>query len=387
MTQLSLGKDKKNTMSTNVLSRVATPPPLLTEQELSGTKACQLEKILQDKGLTKRVKKNEKISRNFETQANGFQPMPVATISERKARSRKRKANPRETQSKQQRQESNPTDTKRTTQARAIGKKNVGDSQSYFDTVAKKEPGMDNLLVDLHEDRPETSVKLLTQKKQSGAKNHANHSKEPLHTPDNCISESREAGRERVSNVSTLRLDAGLDSSLHPLNKELGLDSSSLNNPVEGPGTETPGNKGDSNTSSTKGVFIDTGGREGHPIYSDSDSEIISRRLYTGKRSTIPDGGGDSTSRDMRSLATDSATYDSRDADNFDSASCTSIPLKIGKDRAKKSGTLGKTLSCIIVSKWGGVDISEDEDSRVSFGSESQGSLYGYEDDGFVCRG
>jgi len=380
MTQLSLGKDKKKTMSTNVLSRVATPPPLLTEQELSGTKACQLEKILQDKGLTKRVKKNEKISRNFETQANGFQPMPVATISERKA-------NPRETQSKQQRQESNPTDTKRTTQARAIGKKNVGDSQSYFDTVAKKEPGMDNLLVDLHEDRPETSAKLLTQKQQSGTKNHANHSKEPLHTPDNCISESREAGRERVSNVSTLRLDAGLDSSLHPLNKELGLDSSSLNNPVEGPGTETPGNKGDSNTSSTKGVFIDTGGREGHPIYSDSDSEIISRRLYTGKRSTIPDGGGDSTSRDMRSLATDSATYDSRDADNFDSASCTSIPLKIGKDRAKKSGTLGKTLSCIIVSKWGGVDISEDEDSRVSFGSESQGSLYGYEDDGFVCRG
>jgi len=374
-------------MSASVLSTGAAPPPL-TEQELSGMKVWQLEKLLRDKGLTRKGKKDEKIRRYLTAQANGFQSKPVTTASERKAKSRKRIAKYRKMLSQQRRQEINAKDAKRMAQARAI-KRN---SQSSFDgTMVEKEPGTDYLF-DPHEESPETAVKLLTQKRITGAKR-VSHGKEPLHTLDNCIGESDprgEVGCERLSNVSALRLDAGLDSSLHLSNKQPGRDSSSSssNNPVEGSRTEKPGTNGDSNTSSAKGVFINTKGREDLPIYSDSDSEIISRRFYTGKRLTIPGAESDSTSRDMRSLATSSATYDRRDADNFDSdVSCTSMPRKIGKDYAQKSGTSGEAPSCITVSRWGSVDISEDEDSRVSFGSESQGSLYGYEDDGFVCRG
>ena len=136
-------------MSANVLPTGALPQ--LTEQELSGMKVWQLEKLLQDKGLAKRGKKNEKIRRYLEAQANGFQPKPVATSSERMAKSRKRK-------SQQQRQESNANDAKRMAQARADEKENIWNLQPSFDgTMVWEEPGEDYTL-DRHEESPETAA-------------------------------------------------------------------------------------------------------------------------------------------------------------------------------------------------------------------------------------
>ena len=159
-------------MSANVLPTGALPQ--LTEQELSGMKVWQLEKLLQDKGLAKRGKKNEKISRYLAAQANGFQPKPVAITSERMAKSRKRK-------SQQQRQESNANDAKRMArvrasmtpdekqcmnandakrkaQARADEKENIWNLQPSFDgTMVWEEPGEDYTL-DRHEESPETAA-------------------------------------------------------------------------------------------------------------------------------------------------------------------------------------------------------------------------------------
>ena len=195
-------------MSANVLPTGGAPPPL-TEQELSDLTVSQLEKLLQDKGLARGGKKVEKIRRYLTAQANGFQPIPkppkpVATASERKAKSRKRTAKSRKMLSQQRRQEINANNAKQMArvrasmtpdekqcmnakyakrkaqvradmtpdekqrmnakdaewkaQVRAEEKENIRNNQPSFDgTMVWEEPGVDYTL-DRHEESPATAA-------------------------------------------------------------------------------------------------------------------------------------------------------------------------------------------------------------------------------------
>jgi len=146
----------------------------------------QLEKLLQDKGLARGGKKVEKIRRYLTAQANGFQPIPkppkpVATASERKAKSRKRTAKSRKMLSQQRRQEINANnakqmarvrasmtpdekqcmnakDAERMARVRAKEIENIRNNQPSFDgTMVWEEPGVDYTL-DRHEESPATAA-------------------------------------------------------------------------------------------------------------------------------------------------------------------------------------------------------------------------------------
>lgn len=128
------------------------PTPSLSEKELSGMKVWQLEKILQDRGLSKRGKKSEKIARYLEAQAKEFQRQQPMTQAEKMAKSRAKR-------SEQKRQNDNDKDAKRMANVRSEEKTRIIDRMGGFNAKLWEVPGKDYEL-QRHEDNPETAAVL-----------------------------------------------------------------------------------------------------------------------------------------------------------------------------------------------------------------------------------